>query len=190
MSQDTTQLKPNVFLTSPAGQAEGPPCDLRPGLLQTPGHTQTGSSAAPALGPVCPNCPWDQGPWGADTGTRPRCSQPAGATTGRLNEGGWGEGGTGVRWGWGPCARPAPAAAALPSSTSGSLIYAKRGAATHSFPPGSGFVPRRVPNGRLWEERALLWPAVRSPGGAGRAQRPWPPHRARGQLSLCPQLSA
>lgn len=36
---------------------------------------------------------------------------------------------------------------------------------------GSGFIPRRIPKGCLWEERALLWWMVRSPEGAPQAQR-------------------
>lgn len=56
--------------------------------------------------------------------------------------------------------------------------------------PGGGFVPRRIPNGCLWEERALLWPVVRSPGGAQRAQRPPSPPRPAGSCLFVPRRDA
>lgn len=59
-------------------------------------------------------------------------------------------------------------------------------------PLGSGFVPRRIPKGCLWEERALLWWMVRSPGEAPQAQRLQPPPHptplAAAALSSAPGL--
>lgn len=153
VSQGTTQLKPNVFLTSPPelegqGACHGTP---GPGNLLDLRHPETVSSggpcagSAPALQPCVPTPPGDRVPTlqtssllpPAEALCVPRPARPtvAGAAP------------CAPVWEWGVelsvgafahtngCALPwAPAAAALPSSTSGPLIYATRGA-VHSLVP-------------------------------------------------------
>ena len=77
------------------------------------------------------------------------------------------------------CSRPA-----LPSPPPAPLIYSMRPPCPpHSLAPcrAAALSPGRFPTaGRLREERALLWPAVRSPGGARAHKGRCPPTRPTG----------